>query len=212
MRYHRYLFPYPLVRGEPRCRCSLYLLQRASVRTARVWIYRVAHYLELTFSFVHLGLLEGMQSGCICEMRYFGFAPGSVSGLFAVDVCGSSRCLCSRVVRVFVGYAHCGESPCPCLVLLTGSACGCSCVCDLVRVCYLVSLTADGISVDLARVLSRAQTRLHWVRVPSSCFSNRYPKLSNVAVNGPHLWPSLYPTRLSHSHPASCAFSTVLRR
>lgn len=179
-----------------------------------MWIYRAAHYLELAFSLVHLGLLKEMQSGCICEMRYFGFAPCSVTGLFAVDVCGSSRRLCCRVVCAFVGYAHYGESPCPCLVVLTASACGCSCVCDLVRVRvrYLVSQTASDVSVDFACVLSRAQTRLHWGRVPASCFSNWYPRLSNVAVNDPYLWRSLYPTRLSHSHPAPCASSTALPR
>ena len=177
-----------------------------SVRTARVWIYCVAHYLEVAFFFVHLGLLKEIESGCVCEMRYFGFARDLVNDLSHDDVCSSSRHLCSCVVHVSVGYVHWGENPCPCPVLAT-SACGCSCVCDLVHVHYLVSLTARDVSVYSACAPSLAQTRPRW-----GSSSNRCPRLSNVIVTIPYLWPSLYPIRLSHTRPASCAASTVLQR
>lgn len=123
-----------------------------------MWIH--SHYPELAFFFARLGLLKWMQNGCVCEVRYFDFARDLVSDSFSVDVYGSSRRLCSRVVRAFVGYAHYGESPSPCLAPLTVSACGCSCVCDLVRVRYLASLVASGVSVGSECVPSLAQALL----------------------------------------------------
>jgi len=132
-------------------------------------------------------------------------AQDLVSGSSAVDVCGSSRHFCSRVARVFVGYAHHGESPCPCLVLPTISACGRSCVFDLVRVHHPLSLTESDVSVYSACSPSLARIR----RDPTA---NRCPRPLNVAVTALYLWPSLYPTRPSHNHPASGVASTAPQR
>lgn len=160
----------------------------------------MARYLELAFFFPYPGLPRQTESDCVYEMRYFGSAWDSVSDLSGVDAC-SSRHPCSPVVHVFVGYVHCGESPCLCLVPATASACGCSCVCDLVHVHPNANATASVCSVC---VPSPAHTRPR-----SSPSSNRHPRLSNVAVAVPY---ALRPIRLSRGHPAASAAWTVLQR
>lgn len=161
------------------------------------------HYPELAFFFGYLDLPKGRPSGYVCEMWY-GFARDSVIDSSAVDVYGSSR-LYFRIGHVFVGYAHYGESPCPCLVPWTTSVCVHSCACDLEDVRYLVSVTANDVFVYSACAPAR----------PRPCrrpFSNHYPRFLNAAATVPYLLPSLDPTRQSHNRPVSCAASTALRR
>lgn len=128
-----------------------------------------------------------------------------VSDSSAVDVCDSSRHFCSRVARVFVGYAHYGESSRPCPALQTISACGRSCGFDLVRVHRPSSLTVSGVFV-----YSACSPTL--VRIRRDPTANRCPRPLNVAVTAPYLWSSLYPIRPSHNCPASCVASTAPQR